>query len=88
MASRWENTRARFVVDQQVARALEDDKGKELDQLYYALRSRTVLLYLMFHLRELIMLARAIRFLLVVIALILIVSLFSTWVITGTITRT
>ena len=72
MASRWD------VVDQQVARALEDDKGKELDQLYYALRSRTVLLYLMFHLRELIMLARGIRLytgfvalLLVLIALLL-----------------
>jgi hypothetical protein len=38
MAPRWD------VVDQQVARVLEDDKGKELDQLYYALRSRTVLL--------------------------------------------
>jgi hypothetical protein len=86
MASRWTWN----VVDQQVARALEDDQGKELDQLYYALRSRTVLLYLMFHLRELIMLARAIRFWLVVIALILIVSLFSTWVIRfeGTITPT
>ena len=66
MASRWD------VVDQQVARALEDDKGKELDQLYYALRSRTVLLYLMFHLRELIMTARGIRLYTGIVALLLV----------------
>jgi hypothetical protein len=66
MASRWD------VVDQQVARALEDDKGKEFDQLYYALRSRTVLLYLMFHLRELIMLARGIRLYTGIVALLLV----------------
>lgn len=66
MASKWD------VVDQQVARALEDDKGKELDQLYYALRSRTVLLYSMFHLRELIMLARGIRLYTGIVALLLV----------------
>ena len=68
MASRWD------VVDQQVARALEDDKGKELDQLYYALRSRTVLLYLMFHLRELIIVARGIRLYTGIVALLLVLD--------------
>jgi hypothetical protein len=69
MASGWER------VDRQVERALQEDKElAQPDELYYALRSRTLLLYVMFHLRELITIAESIRLYAFIVMLLLVLS--------------